>query len=321
MVKLVQAKYIKQLFIFLVFAFLFSYQQNAKAESGSLNAAIEIMANNDVPTTSITTAVGSDDVLNSDVLGLLSFAVAGEDNSLMNNFTESQMAFISVLSASTDTYQAKRSAAATVMIVDTLSLLVSLVDELIVYENTAGMDKNGLGNALRSLREDVAGYDAYNPMVVSLGKIAAYSELFEAYRSFLRNSLNTTYVTYFTRDPIIEMRTAFDSDTDYLSGDALQQTPECSSLFCSLYTMRLENPDESVNEFVMTQIFMNEIFDALVIDNPTPDAREYVDSVLNGPEINTGLNSLRQSRAVTETVLPGNDPNAGQQQQEEQEWR
>ena len=50
MVKLVQAKYIKQLFIFLVFALLFSYQQNAKAESGSLNAAIQIMMNNGVPT-------------------------------------------------------------------------------------------------------------------------------------------------------------------------------------------------------------------------------------------------------------------------------
>ena len=53
MVKLVQAKYIKQLFIFLVFTFLFSYQQNAKAESGSLNAAIQIMMNNGVPTNEI----------------------------------------------------------------------------------------------------------------------------------------------------------------------------------------------------------------------------------------------------------------------------
>jgi hypothetical protein len=320
MVKLIQTKYIKQLFIFLVFTFLFSYQQNAKAESGSLNAAIEIMANNGVPTTSITTAVGSDDVLNSDVLGLLSFAVAGEDNYLMDNYTESEMAFITVLKSDTDTYEAVGSAAATVMIVDTLSLLVSLVDELIVYENAAGMDKNGLGNALRSLREDVAGSDAYNPMVVALGKIAAYSELFEGYRSFLRSNLNTTYrrIGRANRNPIREMRRAFKSDSDYLSGRALQQTPECSSLFCSLYTLRLENPDVSINEFVMTQMQINEFYDAAIGD-PTPAVREMVNNFVIGDAINANLNSLRQSRAGTETVLPGNDPYAGQQQQQQQQ--
>ena len=31
------------------------------------------------------------------------------------------------------------------------------------------------------------------------------------------------------------------------------------------------------------------------------------------------LNTLRQSRAATETVLPGNDPNTGQQQQQQQQ--
>ena len=45
MVKLIQAKYIKQLFIFLVFALLFSYQQNVKADTDrSLTAAMRIMA-------------------------------------------------------------------------------------------------------------------------------------------------------------------------------------------------------------------------------------------------------------------------------------
>ena len=52
MVKLIQAKYIKQLFIFLVFALLFSYQQNAKADTDrSLTAAMRIMANNNFPLT------------------------------------------------------------------------------------------------------------------------------------------------------------------------------------------------------------------------------------------------------------------------------
>ena len=72
------------------------------------------------------------------------------------------------------------------MAVDALSLLVSLIDELIVLGATTGME---------SRREVVAGDDGeYNPIVVQaagLGQIAAYSELFEWYRSFLRGNLNT----------------------------------------------------------------------------------------------------------------------------------
>jgi hypothetical protein len=112
------------------------------------------------------------------------------------------------------------------------------------------------------------------------------------------------------------MRRAFKSDSDYLSGRALQQTPECSNLFCSLYTLRRENPDVSINEFVMTQMQINEFYDKAIGD-PTPAVREMVNNFVIGDNINAHLNSLRQSRAATETVLPGNDPNAGQQQQQE----
>ena len=320
MVKLVQAKYIKQLFIFLVFAFLFSYQQNAKAESGSLNAAIQIMINNGVPTNEIIGTVGPEVEWNNleGVLGLLSYAIAGEDNYLMDNYTESEMAFISVLKSDTDTYEALGNAAATVMAVDALSLLASLIDELIVLGATTDME---------SRRAVVAGDDSgnNNPIVVQaagLGQIAEYSALFEGYRSFLRSNLNTTYrrIGRANRNPIIEMRKAFYSDTNYLSGRALQQTPECSSLFCSLYTLRLENPDVSINEFVMRQMQINEFYD-MAIGDPTPAIREMTDYFDIRDAINPNLNSLRQSRAATETVLPGNDPNAGQQQQqEEQEW-
>ena len=69
----------------------------------------------------------------------------------------------------------------------------------------------------------------------------------------------------------------------------------------------------------MSQILMNEIFDGLIIDvdNPSREIRHAVDRFIEGESVNETLNSLRQSRAGTQTVLPGNDPNAGQQQQQE----
>ena len=317
MVKLVQAKYIKQLFIFLFFASLLSYQQNAKAEN-SRDVVIQIMVNTNLDTNVINSA-GSDAVLTENslsrpVLGLLAVAVSGEDNSLLDNYFESNVAFNSVLQADTVTYDSEVQSAATIVTVDAMALLVSLIDELIVLGETANMD---------SQREDVAGSEAYNPIVaasVALGQIAVYSEVFEGFRGFIRSQLDNTYSAGLTdRNGINAMRGAFDSGRDYLSGDALQQTPECSSLFCSLYTMRLENPDESVDEFVMSQILMNEIFDGNIVDNPSRDVREYVDHFIEGDAVNETLNSLRQSRAGTQTVLPGNDPNAGQQQQQQQQ--
>ena len=307
MVKLVQAKYIKQLFIFLFFASLLSYQQNAKAEQqNSRDVVIQIMVNTNLDNNVINSA-GSDAVLtgntlNSYVLGLLAVAVSGEDNILMDNYFESRLAFNSVLEADTVTYDSDVKPAATIVTVDAMALLVSLIDELIVLGETANMD---------SQREDVAGSEAYNPIVatsVALGQIAVYSQVFEGFRGFIRSQLD-----------IDAMRGAFDSRRDYLSGDALQQTPECSSLFCSLYTMRLENPDESVDEFAMSQIFMNEIFDGVIVTGATRDTREYMDRFIEGEAINELLNSLRQSRAGTQTVLPGNDPNAVQQQQQQQQ--
>jgi hypothetical protein len=230
----------------------------------------------------------------------------------LDNYFESNLAFNSVLQADTVTYDSEVQSAATIVTVDAMALLVSLIDELIVLGETANMD---------SQREDVAGSEAYNPIVatsVALGQIAVYSEVFEGFRGFIRSQFDNTYSAGLTdRNGINAMRGAFDSRRDYLSGDALQQTPECSSLFCSLYTMRLENPDESVDEFAMSQIVMNEIFDAMIVDDPSRDTREYIDFFIEGEAINENLNSLRQSRAGTQTVLPGNDPNAGQQQQQE----
>ena len=218
-----------------------------------------------------------------------------------------------MLSADDQTYRDSRFAASTVMTVDALSLLASLIDELIALGDTTSMDIQ---------REEVAGSEAYNPIVVQavgLDQIAAYSELFEGYRSFLRNSIrNAEYdrTGTITRDAISELRGAFESSSDYLSGRALQQTPECSNLFCSLYTLRLENPDVSINDFVTRQIQINEFYDASLLNNMLAPGergtslRRRINFIITTQRvINLDLNSLRQSRAATETVLPGNDPN------------
>lgn len=165
MVKLVQAKYIKQLFIFLFFASLLSYQQNAKAEN-SRDVVIQIMANTNLDTNLVSDAASealfvSENPLNSSVLGLLAVAVSGEDNILLGNYFESRLAFNSVLQADTVTYDSltdsEVKSAATIVTVDAMALLVSLIDELIVLGETANMD---------SQREDVAGSDAYNPIEI-----------------------------------------------------------------------------------------------------------------------------------------------------------
>lgn len=315
MVKLIQAKYIKQLFIFLVFALLFSYQQNVKADTDrSLGVAIRIMADNDIPLSTIYRV----DELDSYAFGLLSYAVSDDNFDLWNNYVESRQAFALMLSTDDATYNALKDAASTVMVVDALSLLVGLIDELIAQgEDTARMDIQ---------RERVAGDEAYNPIVVQaagLGQIAAYSELFEGYRNFIRRNLRTTEFDILgtvTRDTLSELRGPFSSRTDYLRGRALQQTPECSNLFCSLYTLRLENPDTSIGEFVITQMQINEFYD-VAIGDPTPAVREIVNNFIIGDNINANLNSLRQSRAATETVLPGNDPNPYQEPEISEECR
>ena len=305
MVKLIQAKYIKQLFIFLVFALLFSYQQNVKADTdGSLTAAIRIMAMNGVSASSMQ-AVGE---LDANAFGLLTFAVAREDTYLLNNFLASQEAFSSVLRE--DSVESI-DAAATVMVVDTLSLLVSLIDELIVLGRTTPIDAN-------------------NPIVslaAGLGQIGAYAELFEEYQSFLRNGLDLIFHQQDYRGlsgtgprNTRDMRKAFKSRHDYLVDRSFRQTSECSSLFCSLYTLRIEEPNIPINLFVIRQMQVNEWYDTFdsygTLGNR--EERDYIRGV-NFRDVNETLNSLRQSRAATETVLPGNDPNAGQQQQQQQQ--
>ena len=310
MVKLIQAKYIKHLLMLTAFAFLFSYQQNVKADTdGSLTAAIRIMAMNGVSASSMQ-AVGE---LDANAFGLLTFAVAGEDTYLLNNFIASQEAFVSMLREESP-HRESIDAATTVMVVDTLSLLVSLIDELIVLGDTTSMDIR---------REEVAGDDAYNPIVaqaVGLGQIGAYAELFEEYQRFLRNGLDLTFLELGldyrsglsgtgprnTRD----MRKAFKSRHDYLGDRSFRQTSECSSLFCSLYTLRIEEPNIPINLFVIRQMQVNEYY-ASFNSFGTLGSREERDYIrgANFRDVNETLNSLRQSRAATETVLPGNDPN------------
>ena len=307
MVKLVQAKYIKQLFIFLVFALLFSYQQNVKADTDrSLTAAMRIMANKNFHPDVIQSADEHD---SSYAFGLLSFAVAGDDGSLFNNFIFSENAFAAMLSADDQTYRDSRFAASTVMTVDALSLLVGLIDELIDIGDRTGMDYQ---------REDLVGSEAYNPILVQavgLGQIAAYSELFEGYRGFLRGALNQTFSLRgfgeaSPRNAMRELSEAFPSKRDYLSHRTFLQTSECSSLFCSLYTLRIEEPNIPINLFVIRQMQVNEYY-ASFNSFGTLGSREERDYIrgANFRDVNETLNSLRQSRAATETVLPGNDPN------------
>ena len=292
MVKLIQTKYIKHLLMLTAFAFLFSYQQNVKADTdGSLTAAIEIMAMNDVPASSMQ-AVGE---LDANAFGLLTFAVAGEDTYLLNNFIASQEAFSSVLREDSEE---SFDAAATVMVVDTLSLLVSLIDELIVLGSTTPIDAN---NPIVSLAE-------------GLGQIGAYAELFEEYQSFLRGGLNQTF---FLRGlsgtgprNTWEMRKAFKSRHDYLGDRSFRQTSECSSLFCSLYTLRIEEPNIPIDLFVIRQMQVNEWYDTFDSYGAlgSREERDFIRGA-NLWDVNESLNSLRQSRAATQTVLPGNDPN------------
>ena len=295
MVKLIQAKYIKHLLMLTAFAFLFSYQQNVKADTdGSLTAAIRIMAMNGVSASSMQ-AVGE---LDANAFGLLTFAVAREDTYLLNNFLASQEAFSSVLRE--DSVESI-DAAATVMVVDTLSLLVSLIDELIVLGRTTPIDAN-------------------NPIVslaAGLGQIGAYAELFEEYQSFLRGGLDLIFHQQDYRGlsgtgprNTRDMRKAFKSRHDYLGDRSFRQTSECSSLFCSLYTLRIEEPNIPINLFVIRQMQVNEYY-ASFNSFGTLGSREERDYIrgANFRDVNETLNSLRQSRAATETVLPGNDPN------------
>ena len=295
MVKLIQAKYIKHLLMLTAFAFLFSYQQNVKADTdGSLTAAIRIMAMNGVSASSMQ-AVGE---LDANAFGLLTFAVAREDTYLLNNFLASQEAFSSVLRE--DSVESI-DAAATVMVVDTLSLLVSLIDELIVLGRTTPIDAN-------------------NPIVslaAGLGQIGAYAELFEEYQSFLRGGLDLIFHQQDYRGlsgtgprNTRDMRKAFKSRHDYLVDRSFRQTSECSSLFCSLYTLRIEEPNIPINLFVIRQMQVNEYY-ASFNSFGTLGSREERDYIrgANFRDVNETLNSLRQSRAATETVLPGNDPN------------
>ena len=93
------------------------------------------------------------------------------------------------------------------------------------------------------------------------------------------------------------------------------QTPDCNGLFCSLYTLRNEIPDESIDSFIYTELAVRDTIlseDRFLIDGfglEAMSSRAFANQI--GRQSNGALDTLRQSRAATEIVLPGNDPNAG----------
>ena len=92
------------------------------------------------------------------------------------------------------------------------------------------------------------------------------------------------------------------------------QTPDCNGLFCSLYTLRDENPDESIDSFIYTELAVRDTISSegnFITSGVFEAMRSGMFADLIRRQSSSGLNILRQSRAATEIALPGNDPNAG----------
>ena len=303
MVKLIQTKYIKHLFILTAFAFLLSYQQVAKTITSASDLLDIIISEKGFDTS------GEENTKLIYASIIISDNVADDYGGVdtLRDFIGTQQAFNSVL-ADSSSDPVILDEAGTLVVVQALSLMVGMMD--IIIERYSDMSRE---------REAIFDDDGNNPIaaqMTGLSQIAAYEELFSMYLDFLNDYINERT----SSRGIQIIRNAFESGDDYTNGGrAFRQTPECSSLFCSLYTLRLENPDISINEFTFTQILRNEAYEAFSGDNPGRDMREGVQNYILGDEINRHLNSLRQSRAATETVLPGNDPNAGQQEQQQQQ--
>mgnify|MGYP001020662067 CR=1 FL=1 len=301
MVKLIQTKYIKHLFILTAFAFLLSYQQVAKTITSASDLLDIIISEKGFDTS------GEENTKLIYASIIISDNVADDYGGVdtLRDFIGTQQAFNSVL-ADSSSDPVILDEAGTLVVVQALSLMVGMMD--IIIERYSDMSRE---------REAIFDDDGNNPIaaqMTGLGQIAAYEELFSMYLDFLNDYINERT----SSRGIQIIRNAFESGDDYTNGGrAFRQTPECSSLFCSLYTLRRENPDTYITEFVAKQMQINEYF-ADAVEDARPELRVLVEG-FNVESTNETLNSLRQSRAATETVLPGNDPNAGQQQQQQQQ--
>ena len=293
MVKLIQTKYIKHLFILTAFAFLLSYQQVAKTIT-SASDLLDIILSEKGFDTSVeessklffATIIISDNVADD---------YEGEDT--LKDFVGSQQAFNSIL-ADSSSDPVILDEAGTLVVVQALSLVVGMMD-IIIEDGKRYSD-------MSREREAIFDDDANNPiaaLATGLGQIAEYEELFSMYLDFLND-----YIVKRTSSRGIQIiRNAFESGDDYTNGNrAFRQTPECSSLFCSLYTLRRENPDTYITEFVVKQMQINEYF-ADAVEDARPELRVLVEG-FNVEGTNETLNSLRQSKVPNPSKTPDVPP-------------
>ena len=346
MVKIIQTKYIKQLFIFLVFASLLSYQQNANAGSAdevskknfkrsktSISTVQQIMSNNGIPG-DIVGGVGGDmsNPLTSQVLavavGNKSRPRCAKCDSYYTNFRNSEVALYSILTTENENNDV--SYMATVMAMDTLSLLVSLIDELIDIGNASVTP-----NETHYVEITVGWYEQKDVFDQLLNYLTNRIQTGEHGRVGMRNDDPDSYAK--EKKPLETLKSAFDSGnqdakvaSNFLDGGPLLQSKdECSDLFCSLYMQRIKNPDLPIHQFVVRELTLNEIYSEAygmveyiraLTNNNTAEEYWLLDLWNEGNDnrYKSAIYSLRQSRAATQTVLPGNDPNAGQQQQQQQ---
>ena len=293
MVKLIQTKYIKHLFILTAFAFLLSYQQVAKTIT-SASDLLDIILSEKGFDTSVkessrlffATIIISDNVADD---------YEGED--ALKDFVGSQQAFNSIL-ADSSSDPVILNEAGTLVVVQALSLVVGMMD-IIIEDGKRYSD-------MSREREAIFDDDANNPiaaLATGLGQIAEYEELFSMYLDFLND-----YIVKRTSSRGIQIiRNAFESGDDYTNGNrAFRQTPECSSLFCSLYTLRRENPDTHITEFVAKQMQINEYF-ADAVEDARPELRVLVEG-FNVEGTNETLNSLRQSKVPNPSKTPDVPP-------------
>ena len=290
MVKLIQTKYIKHLFILTAFAFLLSYQQVAKTITSASDLLDIIISEKGFDTS------GEENTKLIYASIIISDNVADDYGGVdtLRDFIGTQQAFNSVL-ADSSSDPVILDEAGTLVVVQALSLMVGMMD--IIIERYSDMSRE---------REAIFDDDGNNPIaaqMTGLGQIAAYEELFSMYLDFLNDYINERT----SSRGIQIIRNAFESGDDYTNGGrAFRQTPECSSLFCSLYTLRRENPDTYITEFVAKQMQINEYF-ADAVEDARPELRVLVEG-FNVESTNETLNSLRQSKVPkpSETVLPGN---------------
>ena len=290
MLKLIQTKYIKHLFILTAFAFLLSYQQVAKTITSASDLLDIIISEKGFDTS------GEENTKLIYASIIISDNVADDYGGVdtLRDFIGTQQAFNSVL-ADSSSDPVILDEAGTLVVVQALSLMVGMMD--IIIERYSDMSRE---------REAIFDDDGNNPIaaqMTGLGQIAAYEELFSMYLDFLNDYINERT----SSRGIQIIRNAFESGDDYTNGGrAFRQTPECSSLFCSLYTLRRENPDTYITEFVAKQMQINEYF-ADAVEDARPELRVLVEG-FNVESTNETLNSLRQSKVPNPSKTPDAPP-------------